>query len=72
MKEASMQADTVLLGGTIRTMDPDQPVARALAIRSERVVAVGSDDQITALAGPGRRQPDPHDRVRRGRRRTEA
>jgi hypothetical protein len=58
MKEASMQADTVLLGGTIRTMDPDQPVARALAIRGERVVAVGSDDQIAALAGLGARRVD--------------
>jgi predicted amidohydrolase YtcJ len=58
MKGATMHADTVLLGGTIRTMEPDRPLAEALAIRGDRIVAVGSDDQVAALAGPDTRRVD--------------
>jgi predicted amidohydrolase YtcJ len=48
-----MQADTVMVHGSIRTQDDQMPIASALAIRGADIVAVGSDDDIRALAGPG-------------------
>lgn len=44
--------DRVLYNGRIITQDGRWPRASALAISGERIVAVGSDDEITALAGP--------------------
>ncbi len=44
-------ADTVLLGGKIVTSNPDQPLAEALAIDGDRIVAVGSDDEVSLLIG---------------------
>ncbi|MHB0856910.1 MAG: amidohydrolase [Anaerolineae bacterium] len=46
-----MQADIVLYGGAVRTMDKARPRAEALAIRGDRIVAVGSSDEILPLAG---------------------
>lgn len=42
--------DLILTHGDIRTMDPLQPRAEALAVRDGRVVAIGSNDAIGALA----------------------
>ena len=42
-------ADTVILHGKIYTLNSKQPWAEALAIRGDRVVAVGSDSEITKL-----------------------
>lgn len=43
------------MGGEIRTVDPDRPAATAVAIRGDRILAVGADDEIRRLAGPGAR-----------------
>lgn len=51
-------ADLVLLDGRITTLslDPATPAeATALAVRSGRIMAVGSDDEIRAHVGPGTR-----------------
>jgi len=45
------EADAVLRGGRIVTMDPARRVASALAVRGGRILAVGSDDEISATAG---------------------
>jgi predicted amidohydrolase YtcJ len=45
-------ADLVLLHGKLVTMDDSMPLARALAARDGRIVAVGSDDEIEAYVGP--------------------
>ncbi len=45
--------DLVLLNGDIRTIDPFHPRVRALAVRGGRIVALGDDATIRALAGPG-------------------
>lgn len=45
-------ATLVLTGGEIATMDPANPRAQAIAIKGERIIAVGSNAQIEALAGP--------------------
>ena len=46
-----MRPDTVVLNGKVFTSDPAQPWAQAIAIRGERIVAVGDTASITALAG---------------------
>lgn len=51
-------ADLVLSGGKIVTLDARQPVAEALAIRGERIVASGSKQQIQPLVGGGTRVID--------------
>jgi hypothetical protein len=43
----------VLYNGNIVTLDSRQPKASALAIINGRIVAVGDDEAILALAGPG-------------------
>lgn len=44
-------ADLVLRGGKIVTVDDARPHAQALAVRGDRIVAVGSDQQIEPLIG---------------------
>jgi predicted amidohydrolase YtcJ len=48
-------ATLVLVGGDIRTLDPERPAATAIAIRGDRILAVGADPEIRRLAGPGAR-----------------
>jgi predicted amidohydrolase YtcJ len=55
--------DLVLAHGVILTVDPHETVAQALAIRAGRIVAVGSDPQILALAGPRTQVIDLHGRT---------
>ena len=43
---------TVLLNGKIFTANPAQPWVEALAIRGDRVIALGDTDAIAGLAGP--------------------
>jgi predicted amidohydrolase YtcJ len=45
------RADLLVLG-TIVTMNPAQPEARALAVSNGRVLALGSQDEIDGLRGP--------------------
>ncbi|WFB10892.1 amidohydrolase [Streptomyces sp. LX-29] len=49
--DASGPVDTVLLGGRISTLDPRRPQVTALAVRGDRVVATGSDEEIRARVG---------------------
>jgi len=39
--------------GVVLTMDPEAPEATALAVEGEKIGAVGSDEQVLALKGPG-------------------
>jgi predicted amidohydrolase YtcJ len=50
--------DTVLLNGKVFTSNSAQPWAQALAIRGERVVAVGTSAEIAAQAGSSTRRID--------------
>lgn len=50
-----MQADIVFLGGDIHTMDDQVPSATALAVRGERILAVGDDASIRSLIGSNTR-----------------
>ncbi len=48
-----MRADAVLYNGTLRTLDPAQPIVSALALAGERVVALGDDAAMRDLLAPG-------------------
>ncbi len=43
--------DAVYLGGKILTLDASESVAEAIAVREGKILAVGTDDEIGALAG---------------------
>ncbi|SPA29007.1 exported hypothetical protein [Cupriavidus taiwanensis] len=49
---AAAPADRILVNGTVLTMDGADTVAQAIAIRGERIVAVGTNPNIRRLAGP--------------------
>jgi predicted amidohydrolase YtcJ len=42
--------DLILLNGNIRTMDAQKPQAQAMAVKTGRIMAVGDDEEIKALA----------------------
>src|SRR3712207_4048579 len=49
---AEEPADLVLRGGKIATVDHRRPVAEALAVKGDRIVAVGSNHDIARWTGP--------------------
>ena len=51
-------ADLVLLHGNVVTVDAQRPRAEAIAVRGDRIAAVGSDEEIQKLAGPGTKTLD--------------
>jgi predicted amidohydrolase YtcJ len=44
-------ADRILLNGKVITVDPADTIAQAVAVKNGRIQAVGSDDEVRALAG---------------------
>ncbi len=52
------RASVILFNGRIYTVNPAQPWAEAVAIRDERIVAVGSNEEIARLAGAATRRID--------------
>jgi predicted amidohydrolase YtcJ len=52
------QPDLVLTNGKIITVDERFSIAQAVAIRGDRVAAVGTDQEIARLAGPNTRRID--------------
>jgi len=51
-------ADLVLLNGYVYTVDPQQSVAQAVAVKDGKIEAVGSDEDIKAYRGPETREID--------------
>src|SRR5258705_8837442 len=51
-------ADVILTKGKVITVDDGFTVAQALAIKGERIVGVGSNQQIAQMAGPATRRID--------------
>jgi predicted amidohydrolase YtcJ len=51
-------ADAVVFGAEIITMDKQQPRAEAMAIRGDRILAVGTRDAIRAFLGPATHEID--------------
>ena len=53
-----LPADTILVNGKIITVDQDDSIVEALAIRDGKIVAVGSKSDIEPLAGDTTRRID--------------
>jgi predicted amidohydrolase YtcJ len=47
------EIDVALVDGRVRTLDPDNPSAQAVAVAGGRIAAVGSDAEVRALCGAG-------------------
>lgn len=52
------EPDLILVEGKVITVDEAFSIARALAVREGRIVAVGTTEEIEALAGPATRRVD--------------
>lgn len=59
----AQQPDLILTNGKIVTVDDRFRIAQAVAIKGERIVAVGDSRDIARLAGPGTRRLDLHGRT---------
>ena len=57
------KADIILYNGTIRTQDETQPLARAVAVVGNRILAAGDDADILSLAAPDTQKIDLEDRL---------
>src|SRR5437588_12806718 len=55
---AAQPADVVFVNGRVVTVDDRFTVAQAMAVRGERVAAVGSNGEIDKLKGPATRTVD--------------
>ncbi len=51
-----MAADVIVTGGKVVTLDPQDRIVEAVAIAEERLIAVGTNAEIAALAGPATRR----------------
>ena len=50
---SSVSADLVLMNGKIVTVDPEESIRSAVAVKFGRILAVGSDEEIGSLVGEG-------------------
>jgi predicted amidohydrolase YtcJ len=63
MTDAAGPADLVLTGGHVHTVDAARPRAKAVAVRGERITAVGSAAEVGELIGPRTRVIDLNGRL---------
>lgn len=61
-RTAKTPADLALINGDIYTVDSQRPRVQAIAIRGEKIVAAGSNDDVRAWIGPRTRVIDLHGR----------
>src|SRR5689334_5624147 len=59
----AFEADTIIINAVVHTMDASQATAEAVAIFRNRIVAVGSTNDIKKLAGPATRIIDAKNRL---------
>jgi predicted amidohydrolase YtcJ len=55
--------ELILLNGNFRALDRDRPKVNAVAIKDGRILAVGDNDKITAMADPSTQTVDLGGRV---------
>ena len=58
MQVKDLSPDLILSNGRFYTLDSESTVARAVAVKDGRIVAVGEDAAVGDLAGPGTRHLD--------------
>ena len=51
MSSGRSDADVIVVNANIHTLDPERPQARALAVSTGRIIAVGGEEDVRALAG---------------------
>jgi predicted amidohydrolase YtcJ len=51
-QSSSVTADFLFLNANIRTVDPERPAARAVAVKDGRILAVGSEAEVGKYRGP--------------------
>jgi len=54
----SGNATVIITGGRVLTMDPYEPVAEAVAIRGDRILAVGTNEEIRSVANSSTKRID--------------
>ena len=57
-QRSSRQADLLLLNAKVLTLEPGIPVADAVAVAGDTILAVGKREDMVKLAGPGSRRID--------------
>src|SRR4030081_2097769 len=55
--------EQVLYNGKVFTAEPEHPYAEAVAIRGDKIVAVGSRDEVATAVGAGAENIDLHGRT---------
>ncbi len=55
---AAAAVEAVFLNGNIHTLDPERPRASAIAVADGRIVAIGTDEEVLAFAGPDTERVD--------------
>ncbi|WIV52323.1 amidohydrolase (plasmid) [Marivivens sp. LCG002] len=58
-----MSASLIVTNASVLTMDPNSPRATAVAVKDDRIIAVGSDAEIIAFSGPVTRHLDGNGRT---------
>ena len=53
---AGDRADVIFTGGVVHTVDASNSLAEAVAVSDGRILAVGSNAEVSALAGPATRR----------------
>src|SRR5262245_49447187 len=59
----AQRADLVVINGDVYTVDPAHPRAQAIAVRADRIVAVGTNAEILKLADARTRRIDARGRL---------
>ncbi|MDO6589754.1 MULTISPECIES: amidohydrolase [Rhodobacterales] len=57
-----MNADLIIFNGCVRTMDPNAPVAEAVAMTDGKIIAVGTNDDVRSSTANATRQIDANGR----------
>jgi len=52
VKDVERYATSVYVGGTVITMDPSDLIAEAVAVNGQRIMAVGTGEEVRHLIGP--------------------
>src|SRR5579864_7081844 len=62
-QKPAVPAETIVLHGRIYTVDAKHPWAEAIAIRGEKILAVGTDSEILHYQGAATKVIDAHGRL---------
>lgn len=57
-QDATAAADLILRNGVFYTLEPERPRAEAVALRGDRILALGSATELSRLEGPSTRTVD--------------